>query len=64
MIDKCSAKHHYLKKYKNRLWDLLESFDALKFTTILDDQNSEVHAVAQKGSRFDPTHYWLKRKGI
>jgi len=46
VIDKCSTKHHYLKKYRNRLWDLLESFNALNFVAVLKDQNSEVDALA------------------
>lgn len=57
-------KHHYMKKYKNRVWDLLESFSALNSIEIPRDQNSEADALDKKGSKFDPTHHWLKRKGI
>lgn len=62
--NKCSTKNHYMKKYRNRVWDLLEIFSALNFTAIPRDQKNETDALAQKGSNFDPTHHWLRRKGI
>lgn len=57
MTNKYFDKHHYLKKYKNRVWDLLESFDVLNITAVPRDQNREADALAQKGSKFDSTHH-------
>jgi len=57
MTDKCLAKHHYLKKYRNKVWELLDNYYALNFTIVLKDQNSEADTLSWKGSRFDPIHH-------
>lgn len=31
---KFSAKHHYLKVYRNRVWDLMESFEAFNYRVL------------------------------
>lgn len=53
-----------LKRYRNKIWDILKSFASLNLMVVLKYQNNEVDALAQKGLKVDPTHHWLKGKGI
>ena len=56
VIGKCSIRHHYLKSYKNRIWDLFEHFEALHIQSIPRKLNQEADALAQMGANFDPTN--------
>lgn len=56
---KCFVKHHYLKSYRNRVWDLFESFEALHVQSIPRRLNQRANALAQMGESFDPTNDWF-----
>lgn len=64
VIDKCSVKHHYLKSYKNQVWDLFEHFEALHIQFVPRRFNQEANALAQMGANFDPTNDWFQKKGV
>lgn len=55
--DKISEKHHYLKIYKNRVWDLLEYFIAIHMIAILTKYNQIVDALIRRGARLSPTFH-------
>lgn len=57
-------KHHYLKSYRNRLWDLFENFEVLHIQSFPKKFNSKVDALAQMGASFDPINDWFWRKGF
>ena len=56
---KCSTKHHYLKSYIYRVWDLFENFEALHIQAIPRKLNQEADALAQMGASFVPTNDWF-----
>jgi len=47
-----SAKHHYLKTYRNRVWYLLESFLAINFTSITRRYNQIANALVEKVANY------------
>lgn len=53
--DKISAKHHYLKTYRNRVWDLLESFITINMIAIPRKYNQVIDSLTRRGSRLNPT---------
>jgi len=52
-----NAKHLYLKTYRNRVWDLLESFLAINIISIPRKCNQVVDALAGKGAHYNLAHY-------
>jgi len=59
--DKISARHHYLKNYRYRVWDLLESFLAINFVPIPRNFNQIDNTLVGKGDHFDPAYH---KRGI
>jgi len=45
-MGKYSIKHHYLKSYRNRVWDLFENFEALYIQVVSRKLNQDVDALA------------------
>jgi len=59
VIGKCFVKHHYLKSYRNRVWDLFVNFEALHIQSVPRRFNLEANALAQMEASFDPTNDWF-----
>lgn len=64
VINKCSAKIHHLKFYKNRVWDFMESFIAFNFKAISRKYNQIVDALPRKGTRFNYVHHIRGTGGV
>lgn len=62
--NKISARHHYLKIYRNRVWDLLHSFLAINFISIPRRFNQIVDALVGKGAHFNPDHHKICSYGV
>ena len=62
--DQISAIHHYLKTYKNRVWDLLESFMVVNFISILRMKNKFVDALAGKGAHYNLAYHKRGSYGV
>lgn len=46
--DKINARHHYLKTYKNRVWDVLESCITINLISIIGKYNQIIDVIARK----------------
>lgn len=55
--DKISARNHYLKTYRNRVWDLLESFLVMIMISIPRKYNQIIDDLVVKGARLDLIHH-------
>ena len=53
-----------MKKYRNKVLYLLESFNALNFKAIPREENRQVYFIAKRVSRFDPKNHWYQTIGI
>lgn len=62
--DKISAKNHYLNTYRNRVWDLLESFLIINIVVIPRKYNQVAYALAKRGARLNPTFYKRGDHGV
>lgn len=56
--------HHYLKSYRNRVWDLMESFFDLNFIAIPRKYIQINDALAIKGKIFNPYHHIKSTRGV
>jgi len=54
--DKISARNHYFKTLRNRVWDLLEYFLEIKFILIPRKYNKITNALVGKGAHFNTIH--------
>ena len=48
-----TTKKNLLKSYRNRVWDLLEDFDAINLISIPRNQNKHADRLAAIGAEFD-----------
>lgn len=56
-----SKKKYYIKTYRNRVWDLLESFLAINIVSIPKKYNQITNALARKGTHCNHVHH---KRGI
>lgn len=62
--NKINARHHYIKTYRNRIWNLMKSFLDINFISIPRKYNQITDALAGKGVCFNPTHHKRSSYGV
>ena len=62
--DKISGKHHYFKTYRNRVWDLLESFLVVNMIAIPRKYNQIANVLIERGARLNPIFHKREAHGF